>query len=161
MSKRKLSSNAISVFEVEVDFDSYIRFTGQTLELGFYVACGKDGEPLEKPKDLEDFRYHTGLEFNEWEIAEKEYQEALDARLFGGWIIHDGNPLYHCVEKGNICICFGRLTEGIEVYKRFSEKDRFTFPINGVPRQGAVIEDLINSKIELTPTENCKKKLNL
>lgn len=162
MCQRKLGSNAITVFDLEVNYDAFINFIQLTLELGQFVPTDKKGEPMEEPKQEdyigtnspEDVLDQTGYDHDM-----KVFQEALDRVIFPGWKFHDGNILYHCVEKGNLCICFGRLTKGVEVYKRLSDKDGFLIPINEIPRQNTTIESLIPLGIQVTDTKAEELKL--
>lgn len=63
----------------------YKDFLKQPLELGFFIPCGKDGEPLEEPKEL----CNCSRENCKYRKAEKEYQQAQERVLFEGFKFGD------------------------------------------------------------------------
>ena len=65
----------------------YAEFLESTPKLGDYVPTNEDGEVMEKPGGLEEFRHDTGLEYDYWIVAILEYQSALDRILWEGWEI--------------------------------------------------------------------------
>lgn len=141
MTQRKLGSNAITVFDVEVNYDAFIKFIQQALELWMLIPTDKDGKPMEMPEKFD--RWTPGMLSFSAEVFAKcrEYQEALDRRLFEGWSL---NPTGYA-------FCLGSKKGGIISY------DSRKYTIDG----NRTVEDLIDAKIELTPTERVIKDLKL
>lgn len=121
----------------------FAQFLQQNLALWMFIACDKEGKPMEEPKDLEEFRHDTGLEFDEWNKAVIEFQEALDRCLFTGIEIESRGG-YSTIQKKSDGIPFG------ECYS--DSTDWYWY-------EHDTIESLI--KIGIEPTERVIKELEL
>lgn len=130
-------------------FSKYLEFTEKPLELGQFVPCNSKGEPMEKLKPLyvDEARPPSEIQFYNHNLLVKEYQKALDKVLFDGCLyaetsIDMGNGIFYKIDyritpEGR----FMMLTYSGEIFR--------------------TIEDLINSEIELEPTEACKNQIGL
>lgn len=72
-------------------------FLKQPLKLEMFIACGKDGKPLEKPELYEKYILSHKLDLPDSHRARlKEFQEAEKKVLFEGWWLEETR------NKGNI-----------------------------------------------------------
>ena len=142
------SATGIIYFEQAImNYDKYIDFTTQRLQLKYFVACGKDGEPLEKPMDYVDFLTLTSKDLIgkyeiRWRLQCQAYQKALESVLFTGWELDNGR------------------TEEVLLYKGHEFHLHPTGFQHNVFGTIKTIESLITS-VELHPTPQLIKKLKL
>jgi hypothetical protein len=135
-----------SAFEERVR--KYAQLLQNPLSLDMFIPC-KDGEPIEKPipedisKASEDV---AECMIDKHEKLEAKYQEALDNVLFEGWRTNGAGEIV----LGNFEAEFHSY-EGHDWLEWWDEGTRTAYSI----------ESLINSGIELTPTESCKKIIGL
>ena len=119
--RQKTLAEAIDDIERDYSFDVdytpldalekifFLKYHDQTkLTLGDFIACDKDGKPLDEP-DIDDFIFeeHPELvgnpkEYNEEEFAEylKEYQQALSRVVYKGWELIDEDKNYYVITDG-------------------------------------------------------------
>lgn len=101
MAKRKLGSNAITVFDLEVNYDAFIRFIQLTLNLGQFVPTNKKGEPMKKPLLYENFR-----QADKALKSHQDWQEALDRVIFPRFeirVMADNESFRLCNSDIEIC----------------------------------------------------------
>lgn len=130
--KIKNGNDAIEAYE---GYFEYLDFIYQTLELGFFIACNKDGEPMVEPSGF-SLQENFGIEpqYQATKDKYKEYQKALESVLFEGWKLSTSYKLDH----------FDVVRNGIRRIEIF----RYD-----------TIESVITSGIDLTPTNTTRKMI--
>lgn len=117
-------------------FEDYARLLVTSLSLSMFIPCNEKGEPMEKPIIGESSLDSSSIPYSD------QYQKALDKVLFEGWESITHFDYSGVVDKKKQQLWF--------------RGNKMTMPV-----EGKTIEDLINSGIELTPTEACKKQIGL
>lgn len=132
----------------------YAQLLQTPLELGQFVACGKDGVTMEKP-DVNVITNHTDScecstcityysQYGKWEEAQSHV--LFDGCELKGYLNTSNKPVYVCISDGNQL--GNKLSANNE--NKLSEL-----------LKTMTIEYLINSGIELKPTEALKNQLSL
>jgi len=66
---------------------TYAQLLQTPRELGMFIPCNSDGEPMEKPKGFDEWtdKPYTKQLHQEWIKLVQDYYKALDSVLFEGW----------------------------------------------------------------------------
>jgi len=114
----------------------YLNLIHQPLYLSQFIPCNEKEEPMEKPNGFEQWSiYGAEPQSNKILKSYQEYQKVLDKVLFEGWAVDKEHST--------------QITNGKQLLSQYDDCWDKT------------IEDLINSGIELTPTEACRKLIGL
>lgn len=147
--KRKLGSNALSVFDLEILYDKFMNFTGITPQLSDFVPCNKEGDPLNEPKEWVSNIKAEKEEFD-------EYQKALDAVKFKGYsyqVKMFGKSKSETVRDSHDKAISIKLTlDDGEVVENWDWRNGYNCK---------TYEDLITSGIALEPVDSLIKELKL